>query len=236
MSAEEQPPVPAAPNASKTPASRLLDQPIRADLALREQTGFGERLNQFLARAGIALGLTAGASHMAGTKAEGMVGEAFEPIHDTLRPGDDGADDAQRTTERDPQNLLERARGAYHSALEWSADVAKETELIQKIDQTFTDLEKLSKDIAYWGAFVVTFMTLMSLLTAYLAVRKLAGKKPVDPRVEAQIRTLAEAVNQMGERLHALQTQPQLPAPQDRDELLAGVGTAVKLVEALKSS
>ena len=222
-----------APAALQAPAPTP-DQPIRVDLALREQAGFGKRLKQVLAKVGIALGLTAGASHMAGTKAEGMVGEAFEPIHDTLRPGNDGSNDARDNTEKDSEGLLARAKDVYHSALGWSADIARETELIQKIDQTFTDLEKLSKDIAYWGAFVVTFMTLMSLLTTYLAVQKLAGKKPVDPRVEAQIRALAETVNRIGEQVHALQAAPELPAPQDREGLLAKLAAANAVVEAIK--
>lgn len=237
-SAEPQLPAPSAP---KTPAVAPAGAPkaIHVDLAVREQTGFGGKIKRLLARAGIVLALTAGASHMAGTKAEGIVETAFEPIHDTLRPGNDESDDAQDPAERNPQNAWERAKSGLNEALDWAADTAgdtlKESELAQKIDETFTDLEELSKDIAYWGAFVVTFMTLMSLLTTYLAARKLVGKKPVDPRVEAQIRELATAVNLIGEQLHALKTNPGLPAPQDREALLRELQTAGRLVETVRS-
>lgn len=225
-------PVPAA---LKVPAPAP-NQPIRVDLPLREQTGFGEKLKRFLAKAGIALGLTAGASHMAGTKAEGMVEEAFEPIHDTLRPNSDEGGDQNPDHQQTSKSLLRKAKDAYNEALGWTADIAKETELIKKIDTTFTDLENLSKDIAYWSASVFTSMALMSLLTTYLAIQKLAGKKPMDPRVEAQIRALAEAVNQMGERLETLQAASEPPIPQDQEKLARNVGPAHEIVKAIKSS
>lgn len=237
--AEPKLPVPSAPRTPAALPKGEPSKPIRVEMPLAETRGFRQKLKQFLARVGIVLSITAGASHVVGTKAEGVVESAFEPIHDTLRPGSDESDDAENPAERNPQNAWERAKSGLNEALDWAADTAgdtlKESELAQTIDKTFTDLEELSKDIAYWGAFVVTFMTLMGLLTIYLAARKLVGKKPVDPRVAAQIRELAKAVNEIGAKLHALETNPGLPAPRDQAELLAGVEIARGIVEAVRS-
>ena len=129
----EQLPVPASPEAPREPIPPA--SPIQ---------GPGQKLKQFLAKAGIALGIMTGASHGVGTKAEGMVENAFDPIHDTLRPGGTSTDTENSETESGPRDAWERARDTLGDALDWSTNAAgnilKGSELSQKIDQTFTDL------------------------------------------------------------------------------------------------
>lgn len=210
-------------NTKSTEIQTSHPEQIRVEWTLPRTLRFREKFKKFLAQAGIALGLITGASHGAGTKAEGMVEDAFVPIHATLRPNDGEPETQNQETQRNPQNLWGAAKNAFNDALNWSSDTAeniiKESELARKIDQTFMDLENLSKDIAYWGAFLVTFMTLMSLL-----IKKLTGKKPVDQRVETQLLAIAKAVNQIGEQVHALNNQlPPPPSEENREILLANL-------------